>query len=215
MLRKMLNALICASAIALAAAPAFAGEATEAAPAGTYKTDPSHSTLLWSFDHFGLSRYTARFTEVEAKLEWNPAAPETSTLEVTIDPMSVRTDYTWPEIENFDAKLATGPEFFANQPISFVSKSIRITGEKTGEVDGMLTMRGQTHPAVLEVTFNGSLAHHPVENTAKLGFSASTTIRRSLWGLDFALPVLGDEVRIEVQTQMVPASFVLGKPHDA
>jgi polyisoprenoid-binding protein YceI len=187
----------------------------EAAPAGSYKTDPSHSTLQWSFDHFGLSRYTARFTGVEARLEWNPSAPETSRLEVTIDPRSVRTDYPWPESEDFDAKLATGPEFFASQPISFVSKSIQITGERTGKVDGMLTMRGQTQPAILDMTFNGSLAHHPLENTAKLGFSASTTIQRSQWGLDFALPVLGDDVRIDVETQMVPTSFVLGEPHGA
>lgn len=211
LLRNTLCTLACA--MALATHPALAEDTVKVAPAGTYKTDPAHSTLQWSFDHFGLSRYVARFTGVEAKLEWNPSEPETSTLEVTIDPMSVRTDYPWPEIEDFDAKLATAPQFFASQPISFVSKSIRITGEKTGKVDGMLTMRGQTKPAILDVSFNGSLAHHPLEKTAKLGFSASATILRSQWGLDFAIPVLGDEVRIDVETQMVPASFALGNPH--
>lgn len=213
MFRKTLFALACAGLVTISSTQA--AEIIEPAPAGSYKTDPSHSTLQWSFDHFGLSRYTARFTKVEAKLEWNPSAPETSALEVRIDPLSVRTDYPWPALEDFDAKLGAGPEFFAGGSITFVSKSIHLTGEKTGEVDGLLTMRGETHPAVLAVTFNGSMAHHPLEKTAKLGFSATTTIRRSQWGLDFALPVLGDDVRIDVETQMVPASFELGKEHDA
>ncbi|ASY59176.1 MULTISPECIES: YceI family protein [Sinorhizobium] len=192
---------------ALSTALAGAAGLDEQAPAGAYKTDPSHSSLLWSFNHSGLSNYTARFTGVDARLDWNPIKPEASKLTVEIDPMSVRTDYPWPDLVDFDAKIGGNPDFLAGKQIRFVSSTIRITGGRTGIVEGMLTFRDQTHPASLNVTFNGSMAQHPIMKTAKLGFSATGTIRRSEWGLGFAIPELGDEVKLVIETQMVPADY--------
>lgn len=181
--------------------------ATDPAPGGAYKTDPSHSSFNWSFNHSGLSRYTARFTKVDARLDWNPAKPEASTLSVAIDPLSVRTDYPWPQRVNFDAEIGGEETFLAAKPITFVSKTIHVTGEKTGTVEGLLTFRGQTHPATFDVTFNGSMAKHPMMGVPKIGFSATGSIRRSEWGLDFAIPELGDEVTFAIETQMVPADY--------
>lgn len=192
---------------ALSTALAVAAGLDERASAGAYKTDPSHSSLLWSFNHSGLSNYTARFTGVNARLDWNPIKPEASKLTVEIDPMSVRTDYPWSDVVDFDAKIGGDPDFLAGKQIRFVSSTIRITGERTGIVEGVLTFRDQTHPASLNVTFNGSMAQHPIMKTSKLGFSATGTIRRSEWGLGFAIPELGDEVKLVIETQMVPADY--------
>ncbi len=192
--------------LALSAATAFAA-ANDPAPGGPYKTDPSHSSFNWSFLHSGLSHYTARFTKVDARLDWKPDQPEASTLSVTIDPLSVRTDYPWPEMVDFDAEIGGGETFLAASPITFISKAIHLTGPNTGTVEGLLTFRGQTHPAMLDVTFNGSMAEHPMMGVPKIGFSATGSIRRSQWGLDFAIPELGDEVTFAIETQMVPADF--------
>ncbi|MFB2549808.1 YceI family protein [Ensifer soli] len=175
-----------------------------AAPAGVYKTDPSHSSLLFSFSHFGLSRYTARFTRVDARLDWRPETPETSRLSVTIDPLSMRTDYPWPELVDFDAKIGGDDTFLAGKPIVFVSRAIHVTGDRTGTVEGLLTLRGETHPATLDVVFNGSMAEHPMMGVPKIGFSATASLRRSDWGLDVAVPDLGDVVTLVIETQMVP-----------
>ncbi|OWW00093.1 hypothetical protein ATY81_25170 [Rhizobium sp. R72] len=180
---------------------------SDPAPAGAYKTDPSHSSFNWSFNHSGLSRYTARFTKVDARLDWKPEKPETSTLSVTIDPLSVRTDYPWPQKVDFDAEIGGEETFLAAKPITFVSKTIHVTGHKTGTVEGLLTLRGETHPATLDVTFNGSMAKHPMMGVAKIGFSATGRIRRSEWGMDFAIPELGDVVTFAIETQMVPADY--------
>ncbi|GMB79291.1 YceI family protein [Shinella zoogloeoides] len=180
---------------------------TDPAPGGAYKTDPSHSSFNWSFNHSGLSHYTARFTGVDARLDWKPEKPEASTLSVTIDPLSVRTDYPWPEKVDFDKEIGGEETFLAAKPITFVSKSIHVTGERTGTVEGLLTLRGETHPARLDVTFNGSMAEHPMMGVPKIGFSATGSIRRSEWGLDFAIPELGDEVTFAIETQMVPADY--------
>lgn len=181
--------------------------ANDPAPGGAYKTDPSHSSFNWSFNHSGLSHYTARFTKVDARLDWNPEKPEASKLSVAIDPLSVRTDYPWPQKVDFDAEIGGEEAFLAAKPITFVSKTIRVTGEKTGTVEGLLTFRGETHPATLDVTFNGSMAEHPMMGVPKIGFSATGSIRRSEWGLDFAIPELGDEITFAIETQMVPADY--------
>ncbi len=181
--------------------------ASDPAPGGAYKTDPSHSSFNWSFNHSGLSHYTARFTKVDARLEWNPQKPEASTLSVAIDPLSVRTDYPWPQKVDFDAEIGGEEAFLAAKPITFVSKTIRVTGENTGTVEGLLTFRGETHPATLDVTFNGSMSEHPMMGVPKIGFSATGSIRRSEWGLDFAIPDLGDEITFAIETQMVPADY--------
>ncbi|MDO3434764.1 YceI family protein [Rhizobium sp. CBN3] len=199
---------ITALALALTLSTTFAlAAATDPAPGGPYKTDPSHSSFNWSFDHSGLSHYTARFTGVDARLDWKPEKPEASTLLVTIDPLSVRTDYPWPEKVNFDAEIGGDESFLAAKPITFVSRKIHVTGNKTGTVEGLLTMRGETHPATLDVTFNGSMAEHPMMGVPKIGFSATGNIRRSEWGLDFAIPELGDIVTFAIETQMVPAGY--------
>ena len=75
--------LICASALVLtactpasgpaaspeSAAPAAEAATTEAAPAAevaygkaaTYRIDPTHASITWRVNHFGLAKYTARF----------------------------------------------------------------------------------------------------------------------------------------------------------
>lgn len=198
-----MNLLRLLALAALAAMPAFAQQPAPA-PSGAYVSDPAHTSLTWKIGHFGLSNYTARFTGIAAELAWNAENPAASTLTATIDPASVRTDFPFPEVEDFDGKIGRGGDFLAGQPIRFVSTAIAVTGPKTGKVTGDLTFRGQTHPAVLDVTFNGSMAEHPMEKAPKLGFSATATIRRSDWGLGIYLPVLSDDVTILIETEFAP-----------
>ena len=58
-------------------APVQAGDDTSApdvlAPAGTYKIDRSHSSIVWRIDHLGLAKYTARFNSFEVTLDIDPA----------------------------------------------------------------------------------------------------------------------------------------------
>ena len=65
----MIRTTILSIALLVGLSPALAAEQQEAAPAGIYKTDPSHSSLVWSFHHSGLSNYTARFIKVDARLD--------------------------------------------------------------------------------------------------------------------------------------------------
>jgi polyisoprenoid-binding protein YceI len=73
-------------------APTLA-QGTSQAPAGEYVLDRTHASLEWSGLHAGLSYYTARFTNFDIKLNFNPADVAKSKVTATIDPKSVETDF--------------------------------------------------------------------------------------------------------------------------
>jgi Uncharacterized conserved protein len=185
--------------------------APKPAPAGVYLSDPAHTSLTWKISHFGLSNYTARFTGIKARLDWNPAESAQSKLEVKVDPASVRTDFPFPEVEDFDRKIGMEPDFLAGKEIVFVARAIEVTGGATGKVTGDLTFRGETRPVTLDVRFNGSMAEHPMDKKPHLGFSATATVRRTAWGLGFAVPVLGEDVEVLIETEFVPAEGEVGQ----
>lgn len=173
-------------------------------PSGTYTLDPTHASVTWKVNHMGLSNYTARFTKFDATLTFDAARPENSTLSVTIDPKSVRTDYPFPKQENFDAKIAG--EVFLNSAqypeIKFVSTRVeRLTGN-TGKVHGDLTLHGVTKPVSLDVTLNGAKTH-PMLGGGALGFSATTKFNRSDFGVKNMVPMVGDEVTVLIEAEFL------------
>ena len=66
-------------------------------PAGVYNLDETHAQLVWQVSHLGLSNYTARFTDFDADLIFDPEKPENSQLIATIDPTSIKTDFPYTE----------------------------------------------------------------------------------------------------------------------
>lgn len=186
------------------ATSALSADKPAPAPSGNYVSDPAHSSLTWKVGHLGLSNFTARFTKVSAELAWNAEDPAASRVTAVINPVSVRTDYPFPEEEDFDKEIGTTDDFLAGQEIRFVSTALKITGDDKGEITGDLTVRGQTHPAKLMVTFNGSMAEQPREKTPKIGFSAEARIKRSDWGVAPKIKSISDEITIIIEMEFKP-----------
>lgn len=197
--------LLVAAIVAQSFTVAIAQETPAPAPSGAYVSDQPHTSLSWNVSHFGLSDFTARFVDIDAELGWNAEDPAKSTLKVAIDPRSVRTDFPFPEQEDFDAKIATDPAFLADQPITFTATQLKLIDDANGTVTGDLTFRGQTHPVTLDVHFNGSLAEHPMDQMPTIGFSASGSLDRTQWGFDFAVPAVGADVALQIQAEFKPA----------
>lgn len=199
-------------ALAFAAAPLAAQEIERSFPAQTFTLDPAHTVVLFSVNHLGFSNFTAGFDTVTASLQLDPDAPETSRLSVSVEVDSL--DLPTPP-EGFRETLL-GPEWFdaATYPeITFVSGSITRTGDKTARVEGTLTLRGVSQPVTLDVTYNGGWGKQPFEPQARAGFSASTTISRSAFGMGFGVPPEGtdfgvsDAVRITIETEWMGEPF--------
>ena len=69
---------------------------TDEVPAGSYKLDREHASLIFRVNHLGFSNYTARFKRFDAKLEFDPRNLAASKVTATVDPDSLETDYPIP-----------------------------------------------------------------------------------------------------------------------
>ena len=173
-------------------------------PSGLYTLDKSHASLTWKVSHLGLSNYTARFTRFDVDLDFNAQDPVRSRVRATIDPTSVKTDYPEPEKKDFDKELSMGESWFNSEQfpqITFMSTAVEKTGDNTGKITGDLTFLGVTKPVTLDVTFNKAIGNHPFANKPALGFSATTMIKRSDFGLNTYIPQIGDEVEIMIEAE--------------
>lgn len=201
----MRKLLIAALILPLLSACAMAGEQTfTEASSGTYKLEKSHAFLNWRVSHNGLHKYTARFTEFDATISFDPDNPVASSVTASINPLSVETDH--PTDDNWDNKLATSRKWFNGKEfpaITFTSTGIEQTGEFTGIITGDLTFLGVTKEVQLDATYNGT-GNSPFFGTRDLiGFSASGKLMRSEFGLATLLPNIGDEVEFTIEAEFV------------
>jgi polyisoprenoid-binding protein YceI len=178
-------------------------------PAGTYLLDKTHASLVLRVDHLGLSNYTLRFTRLDATLDFDPADLARSSVKATIDARSIETDFPEPERVDFDAQLrseqwldtARFPE------MRYESTRVQLIGANRLRIDGELTLHGVTRSVPLEATFNGGFARHPLGGNAQIGFSATGSLKRSDFGITFALPPpkstfgVGDEISIALELE--------------
>lgn len=208
-MRQKLPKLLAFAVVGVSALPVIANAADQSynqMPAGIYDVDKTHASVVWKVNHLGLSDYVARFTSVDATLDFNPTSPEKSTISVRIDPTSLKTDYPYPEEENFDEVLSKGEGWFNSvkfPQIAFESRSIEKTSDNEGIMTGDLTFLGVTKPVRLNVVFNGAFLKKPFTGVPALGFSATGTIKRSDFGMDTYVPNIGDDVKIEIEAEFV------------
>ena len=188
----------CAETLASIAAPKVETGAA-ALRDGDYRLDPDHAALLFEVDHLKLSKFIGRFTGVEASLSFDPEVPQAARVDALID-MSTLT-LADPEF----AKTLMGPDWFdaARFPdASFRSTAVRQTGDANGDIDGVLTLHGVSHPETLKVTFNGG-GRDLIRGAYVVGFSATMTIKRSDFGIDRFEGLVGDDVLVRFEGEFI------------
>ena len=167
-----------------------------------YELDPNHTRIDFSWTHFGFSHPMGRFDRFDGDFRFDPADPTKSSVTVTIPVSSIDTG-----VAKLDAHLQTA-DFFdvANYPTAtFKSTRVERAGEHGLKVTGDLTLHGVTKPVVLDVVIN-KIGPHPMAGRAAAGFDATTTIKRSDFGISNYVPNVSDEIRLSISTEaMVPA----------
>ncbi|HUT47908.1 MAG TPA: YceI family protein [Alphaproteobacteria bacterium] len=164
--------------------------------------DPDHASAHFRVMHIGYSRLQVRFNDVRGNIVFDQADITKSSVSVVIKTASVDSNH-----KKRNEHLRS-PDFFNAKEfpeMKFVSTRIEKTGAKTGKIHGNLTLLGVTKPVTLDVTFN-RMGPNPLPGYNKIptaGFSASTKIMRSNWGMKYALKGIGDQVEIwlEVEAQ--------------
>lgn len=193
------------AAIAIAATAATAQVPGSPNPAavtgGTYTVDPDHTLVIWTLDHLGFTPYTGMFGDVTGSLTIDPKQPDAARVDVTIPVAKVTTASAGLTQHLLrPGKDGGKPDFFGANPADarFVSTKL-VTRGQTGKLTGDFTFNGVTRPVTLDVTFYGA-GNAPAMMGGKenIGFRAIGTIKRSEFGLGFGVPIIGDEVKLEI-----------------
>lgn len=162
--------------------------------AGTYKVEPSHSQVLFTVNHLGFSEYTGQFTNPTGTLVLDPKNPARDKVDVTFAIDKVSTT-----VAALDTHLKT-PDFFdaAKFPEAhFVSTRVAVNGMRA-TITGNLTVKGVTKPVVLQARFIGAGPAPRGEPKTNLGFAATTTIKRSDFGISYGIPLVSDRVDLTI-----------------
>ena len=184
----------------------FAKSAFNDMPTGAYNVDLNHASIVWKVSHLGLSNYVARFTEFDATIDYKASNIEKSQVTASINPMSIQTAYPNAAEKDFNNILATEKGWFnANSfaSINFISTSIDMTSEETAMMKGRLTFLGVTKEIFLDVVFNGAMTKQPFTGKPTMGFSATTNIVRSDFGMSKYVPSIGDKVEVMIEGEFI------------
>jgi polyisoprenoid-binding protein YceI len=168
----------------------------QAAPV-TYKLDPSHTMVLFSWNHFGYSNPTADFGLGEGTLVFDEQNPAKSSVDVTLPLASLDT-----HVPALDKHLKEADFFDADKypTVTFKSTKVQPLGGHKFNVTGDLTVHGVTKTVVLAATLN-KVGPHPMSKAQSIGFDATTSIKRSDFGVGAYVPKVSDEINIRITTE--------------
>lgn len=187
-LRPRRLALACAIGLALAGGPAMAEPRA-------YRIDPEHASFGFMVSHMGLADTLGMFRDVQGSFTFDEEAMTVSDIRVEIATESVFTGH-----EARDEHLRKKDFFWTDEhpTMSFVGTGTERTGDTTGRITGDLTLRGVTRPVTFDITYNGSRQYPFGTRHHAVGAEARGTIRRSEFGMTYALEgdLVGDEVEI-------------------
>jgi len=171
---------------------------TSAALADSYTIDPEHTFPNFAISHLGFSTLHGRFNKSSGKLNLD-MQKKTGSVEIVIDATSVDTAHA-----KRDQHLKS-PDFFnaAEFPeIKFKSTKAIFTGDKLTSVEGDLTIMKATKPVTLTVT-SMLCAVHAMSKKNVCGFDATAKIKRSDFGVNYALPAISDEVALTLEVEAI------------
>ena len=187
------------SRFVIIALTALAMAATAAAQAGTWQIDPNHSAAQFSVRHLGVSTVRGAFTKVSGTAKYDPADPSKTSLDATIEANSVDTRV---EMRDNDLRSPHFLEVEKYPTITFHSKQAKAAGEGKVQVTGDLTIHGVTKQVVLDVDGPSAAIKDPWGNQ-RIGASATTKINRNDFGVSGAPGVVGDEITITIDAELI------------
>lgn len=172
---------------------------------GTFTIDRTHSEVLFRVRHL-LSRVGGQFRDFGGTITFDPAHPENSRVEVSIQTASIDT-----AVADRDAHLKSDDFFAVDQhpEMTFVSDRVVATSADQFTVSGTLTLRGVSKRVELPVTYLGA-AKDPWGNE-KLGFEAAVRLNRKDFGLTWNAALetggflVGDDVDVTLNVQAARA----------
>ncbi len=174
--------------------------------AKAWNFDQSHSRIGFTVKHMMFAKVKGSFGEWEGTFTFDPENPENSSVTAQIKVDSIDTG-----VGQRDDHLRSADFFNVEEFPTMTFQSTSWTKTNGGfEIEGNLTIRGNTKPVTLKADHNG-MATDPWGNT-RTAFDVSTTIDRKEFGLTWnqALEtggvLVGEDINIEIEVQAVEAA---------
>jgi polyisoprenoid-binding protein YceI len=164
--------------------------------ADTYTIDANHTHATFEFQHLGLSTFDGKIPARSGTITLD-RAQKSGSVEVVFDPKAIATG-----VPKFDDHLR-GNDFFEvdkHPAATFKSTKIAFEGDMPATVTGNLTIKGITKPVTLKVV-SFQCAEHPMKKVPACGANATTKIKRSDFGMEYALPAVKDEIALEIEVE--------------
>ena len=164
------------------------------AMAASYNIDANHTQVNFTYLHNGFANLGGRLNQVSGTLDFDAQNPAKSSIDVQIPMASLSTG-----VPRLDTHMASADFFDVEKfpTATFKSSKVTVLGKDKLSVAGDMTIHGVTRPAVLDVTIN-RMGVHPMRKVPAVGFEATTTIKRSEFGVGGMLQAASDEVKLRI-----------------
>jgi polyisoprenoid-binding protein YceI len=150
----------------------------------------------FSFQHLGFSTFHGKIPAQSGTITLD-REQKTGSVDVQFDLKALATG-----VPKFDDHLRS-KDFFevGKQPTAaFKSNKMSFKGDDPAIVSGDLTIKGITKPVTLEVK-DFKCGPHPMMKVAACGANATAKIKRSDFGLSYALPAVADEINLSIEVE--------------
>lgn len=172
---------------------------------GMWKFDPMHTQVEFSAKHLGMMTVRGHFAEVAASGDLHPEQPERSSIEVTINTASIRTNN--PRRDD-DLRSSNLLEVEKHPTITFRSTRIEPAGPDRYTLTGDLTIKDTTRPVSLDAVRYGEFNDPRMGH--RIGYAAEGRVSRKDFGMKFDMImdgklVVGDEIQIHIEGELLEA----------
>ncbi|HEM8212107.1 TPA: polyisoprenoid-binding protein [Providencia rettgeri] len=169
------------------------------AQAADYKLDSTHTKAVFYIDHFNTSTNSGGFHNITGNMSYSPEK-QTGSVSVKIPVETLNTG-----LSAFDNHIKSADMLdVAKYPtIEFKSTKWNFADNKPVSIDGVLTMKGQSHPVQLKAT-KFSCYFSPIFKADVCGGDFETTIDRTQWGVDYLVKEgMTKDVTIKIQAEAI------------
>jgi polyisoprenoid-binding protein YceI len=191
----MKSAILCGLVLGCSAPGAWAATST-------YDLNKDHTDVSFRISHAGFTLKHGEFADISGTLQLDSDHLEASSVDVSVVAASIWTNHAKRDQVLQGTDFLDGAHFPA---LHFVSTHVVQTAPGKLDVTGTLTLRGVSRPLVLHASVN-RIGISPFGNTPAAGFTATGTLKRSDYGMDAMIPMIGDEVQIDIDAEFKRSS---------
>ena len=171
------------------------------APAGAYQVETHHTQVLFAIPHLGITDYYGRFEKISGTLNFNPGAPEKSSVDISIDTSSVNVMSA-----ELVGELAGAAVF---DSAHFPTATLQVDIGRTHRLEHRQNDRRPDNPwrdEASDLRRDIQRRHASADwQCVQSGLSRHRTIKRSDFGLDKMMwkSFVGDDVKLIVEAMFL------------